>query len=317
MMRKRVKYILLFILLTTVGNKAIYAQDVVLKAAADTNAIRIGEQFRLELEARYAAGVILQWPAVADTFHGFEVLNRSSVDTIRQQDGSFLRKQQLILTSFDTGFKVIPPFTALAVKGDKDTLNAESDPLLITVNTVMVDTTKAIRDIKDIERIPYTWQDALPWVFGFIGLVLIGWLVYYFIKKRRDSGAAIVPAEPQRPPHERALEELRRIDEAKLWQQGNFKAYHTRVTDVVRLYIQETRQVNILEMTTNEVLSLSIISSLSSDKYKLIKQLLELADLVKFAKFHPLPADNEQAMKMAVDFISAETPSNTPVQSTP
>jgi hypothetical protein len=210
------------------------------------------------------------------------------------------------MTSFDSGFHVVPPFEVLYTQpGRTDTLKAESDPLLITVQSLQVDTTKAIRDIKDLERYPFTWKDALPWTFGAIAIGLLIWAAYYLFKRRKMAPEILKPVLAV-PPHEKALRELRRIDDEKLWQQGNFKHYHTRITDVIRLYLYETRQVNAPEMTTREILNTNIIISFPSDQIKLIKDLLEMADLVKFAKVHPLPADNEQAMRMAVSFIEAD-----------
>ena len=307
MMKAFFTYLRLLTVLVAMPLFSASAQDITVKATVDTNVISIGEQFRLELVATYPAEVMLQWPALADTFQGFEVIRRSEIDTLKSENGLLSRKQHFIITSFDSGYKIIPPLSAIATgPGTGDTLRAETDPLLIRVNTFEVDTTRSIKDIKDLVRYPYTWQDSLPWIFGGLLLVLLVWLVYYVLKNRKKPGPVKI-AEPRIPPHEKAMSELKRIEMEKIWQQGNYKLYHTRVTDVVRVYLQETRNVNAPEMTTNEILSLNIINSLSINKYNSIKSILELADLVKFAKVHPLPADNEQSMHLAVSFISEDS----------
>jgi hypothetical protein len=294
--------LLLFSFLTVTGA---HAQNVNFKAATDTSAILIGEQFRLELSATLPSGLKVIWPSLPDTFSGFEVVNRAELDTTLQESGSQQLFQKIVLTAFDSGFHVIPPFSIQYVRdGDTTVLTAETEPLLITVGSIPVDTTKAIKDIKDLVRYPFTFQDALPWIFGILIAAMAGWLVYYLLKRNRKKVVVTAPAAPVVPPHERALAALQQIEEEKIWQQGNVKLYFTRVTDVIRKFISETQGIDAMEMTSSEILSLNIIKSLSDTKVASLKQLLESSDLVKFAKATPLPSENEQAMRLAVQIVS-------------
>jgi hypothetical protein len=144
---------------------------------------------------------------------------------------------------------------------------------------------------------------------------LAGWLVYYLIQRNRRKVVAAMPAAPVIPPHERALAALRLIEQEKIWQQGNVKLYFTRVTDVIRIFISETQGIDAMEMTSSEILSLNIIKSLSESKVSSLKLLLETSDLVKFAKATPLPSENEQAMRLAVQIVSDPQPVQPAVQS--
>jgi hypothetical protein len=101
---------------------------------------------------------------------------------------------------------------------------------------------------------------------------------------------------PSRPAHEIALEELNRLEAEKLWQQGNFKMYHTRLSDIIRAYIEHRWQIPALEQTTDEILSGFSKGMLEEELYRKLKHLLETADLVKFAKLQPVAYENEACM---------------------
>ena len=110
---------------------------------------------------------------------------------------------------------------------------------------------------------------------------------------------------PTRPPHEIALEELKKLEAERLWQQGLIKQYHSRLTDIIRTYIEHRYGIIAMEMTTGEILvalSRAISEKESSEKLSL---LLQLADMVKFAKVQPLPGENEMAMQQSTDFVIA------------
>jgi len=93
-----------------------------------------------------------------------------------------------------------------------------------------------------------------------------------------------------------------------LWQRGQEKEYYTRLTDVVRTYIDERFLINAMEMTTDEILM--HIRSINDVDLVLghLKQLLTYADYVKFAKYHPLPEENELAIGNSYLFVNQTIP---------
>jgi hypothetical protein len=101
------------------------------------------------------------------------------------------------------------------------------------------------------------------------------------------------------------LEALRKLEAEKLWQQGRVKEYHSRVSDIVRTYIEQTMSINAMEMTTDAILSACEIKALNQRNTDELQELLERADLVKFAKFQPLANEHEASMKNAVSFVES------------
>ena len=294
---------------------ALRAQDIKPEASLDKDQILIGQQAHLTLSVAYRADqgkpTVIGWPNVADTLTGkIDVVKDSGVDTIPSDPNDpLLRKETrtLSITSWDSGYWAVPPFV-FVINGD----TMETQPMLLTVNTVEVDTAAAIRDIKEIYEVPYGWMDWLrehwPWVAGGAGAaVLIAAVIVVLVRRSRRPKPAVVAADPEKPLHVRTLLALEELDKKKLWQQGLVKEYHSTVTDILRGYIEERFQVPALESTTDDLLSILRMSSMGAGQREQLANLLRMADMVKFAKWTPLPTENEQLMAGAVKLVQQTT----------
>lgn len=282
------------------------AQDLTPVAELDTQAIRIGEHTRLKLSVNYRVDrgtpVHIVWPTITgDTITGhIEVLEDSGVDTVvnEQDPGRFQQMRQLRITSFDSGYWAIPPFR-FVVNGD----TVESNALLLGVETVEVDTTQAFKDIKEIYELPFSWLDWLrehwAWFAG-TAAVLAAVIALVVVVRRKPAAEPVVPPKLL---HERTIEALAAIEARKLWQQGLAKQYHSEVTDLLRAYVEERYGVPALERTTDDLVAELKASAMGAEARELLGNLLRLADLVKFAKYAAIPAENEQLMAGAVRFV--------------
>lgn len=108
------------------------------------------------------------------------------------------------------------------------------------------------------------------------------------------------------PPHTRALKELDKIKQSKIWQQNREKEFYTSVTDVLRKYILERFNINALEMTSSEIIDkVKNNSQIESDSaVDNLQQVLQLADMVKFAKQKPLQDENDLSLMNAFFFVT-------------
>jgi hypothetical protein len=278
------------------------AQDVTVTARVDSNNIRIGDWLKLHLEIQHPANAVLQSPTIADSLRGLEVLRIDSLP--RKISGqNIIESANFTLTAFDSGTFVVPPIVVKYKTADDSTLrSAESGPIPVFVHGIDIDTTKEIKDIKPPISLSLSFAEILPWLLGVVGLGVIGWLVYYIMKKRK-KGESIIPEAPPRPAHEIALESLRSLEAEKLWQRGKVKEYHSQVTDIVRMYIERRFHVAAMEMITDEIMSSQIIQRLEKSVSGSLREMLTLADLVKFAKLQPLAEENDKSLLQAKTFI--------------
>ena len=105
------------------------------------------------------------------------------------------------------------------------------------------------------------------------------------------------------PPHIIALQKLTAIGDKKLWQQEQTKQYHTEITDVIREYLESRYAIQAMEQTSDEIFASLRHMDISDENRNTLRQVLILADLVKFAKEKPAPFENEQSMDNAVAFV--------------
>jgi hypothetical protein len=304
MIKRFFKYVLLLNLLLTAFARQGNAQTVQAEAKLDRFAIKIGEQTQLHLIARFHTADKVEFPALADSISGKIQIVSSKADTLVDKDDVSLKtiRHNYTITSFDSGDYVIPAYAFHTQAGD-----VKTQPLKLTVATVIVDTTKAAYDIKQPLAISYTFWDWLRdnwvWVVSVLAVLLIIGGIVYYLKKRPKKVVVAEPPAPAVPPHIIALQKLTAISDKKLWQQEQTKQYHTELTDVIREYLESRYAIQAMEQTSDEIFASLRYMDISDENRNALRQVLILADLVKFAKEKPLPFENEQSMDNAVAFV--------------
>ena len=286
--------------------------------------LMIGDQTAMHLSVTQEANERVEMPVFGETLQdGIEIVDRSAVDTTTLPDGRLQLSQELTLTSFkDSLFAVAP----IAVVSGGDTFRTEPMALNV-IQPFEVDSSLAITDIKDIEKAPIYWWGIIRWIL--LALAVIGLFVgaYYGVQWYRKhflKEEEVIEPELLRPADEVALEKLDEIKAQKIWKDGKVKEYQTELTDVVREYIGRRFDVQSTEKTSDETLKELKPLLVESRKSKVERQngtelvestvdgkelfaklskMLQLADLVKFAKWHTTPDENEQALSTAYEFV--------------
>ncbi|HBB91557.1 MAG: hypothetical protein A2X22_06100 [Bacteroidetes bacterium GWF2_49_14] len=277
-------------------------------ARIDTTRMLIGDQVNLWLELDQASKQIIHFPSPGDSIAGkIEVLSASRPDTIAHTKQSWKLRQRIVLTAFDTGFYVIPPFVFRFADGS-DSLKTAA--LGLEVLGIPVDTTKGITDIKAPYEIPVSFVEVVPYlVVGLLLVLIILLYIRYIRKKRKQLEDAPRPEIPPVPAHIWALGELDELVREKLWQQGKVKLYYSRLTDILRRYIELRFLFPAMEQTTDEIMSdFRKAGNLPENISLELFNLLQLADLVKFAKWNPVAEEHESSQKSSYDFVLRTKP---------
>ena len=258
--------------------------DYDIKVAVDTTKMRIGEKIELILQVKADSTAQITF-SEQPFFAPFEVLEESPIDTLRAQS-HYLFTKKYALIQFDSGAYWLPPQKVI-VNG----FSKISDSLLIQVANVPVDTIKQkLFDIKPVAMVDQNF-DALTQsiVYGVLVVLFLVGLIYafFFAKKRREE------RKKKLPPFERAIEELKALEIITPSLQEEYKQYYSRLTDVVRRYLEEEAKITALESTTDELLlKLNALKEskkleLERETIKNLKTVLQTADLVKFARSTP------------------------------
>ena len=307
------KGILFLSVLATLASGKVQAQQTLIEVTVDSAAILIGEQTKLHLTVNTDKDKQVQILVPADTLmRGVEVLERSKPDTTFIENDRMLIKQDVLVTSFDSCLYLLPP---IKVIDRADTVYSNQVALKVSSVPVNVDKPEEFADIKDVWKPPFVWADYYPIIGGILLALLLIALAVYIIKRIRERKSLIPfkqPEEPKLPPYEQAIKELDEIKQNKLWQQGKEKEYHTSITDTLRKYIVDRFGVNAMEMTSAEILDSVCKIDDVVPAYDKLEQVLKLADYVKFAKFRPLPDENDLSLMNAYFFVNQTKPVELP-----
>lgn len=282
--------------------------QVAVSASIDSVQMFIGEQAKLSIQAVHPDNYILQFPLFSDTVTAnLELISTLKPDTVLLENNMLQVTNSYIVTSFDSALVYHPGFELKA--GDESYF---TNPISIKIVDMPIDTTQqAITDIKDVYQPPIDWMFYLT-IAGYVLLAaLILALVIYAVNKylkSRNKQELEVQPEPvdSRKAHEIAYDELAALRQKQLWQSQQFKLYYTELTEILRRYISNRYAIDAMEQTTDDVVSEfrknKDLRDLK-DEIKLLIDVLQLADLVKFAKWQPLPDECERSFHQVTQFI--------------
>jgi len=300
---KIVKLLIVFLCCSYLSTNA-FAQGIEIKAAFDTTAILIGDQIHLNIFIDQPQDAKIIIPKLTDSLVSkVEILSSVKTDTNFVGNGRLKLLKRYLITSFDSGVYQVPPIKFAYQSGSvHDTIT--TIPLVLVVNTIPIKDPKKIFDIKKLIAVPYTFSEFLPYILIGLGIILISALIIYIILRLKQKKPIFFFQKPPELPQVIAFRELEKLKNEKLWQQSLVKQYFTKLTDIIRTYIEGRFQVMAMESTTEEIINdLRGIEVITDETLTELKKMLITADLVKFAKGNPLPDENENSWKIAYDFV--------------
>ena len=300
-MRKNFFLLSLFL---AIAPLTLWAQKITVTAKLDSTVLWIGDQANLSFEVSQKANQKVVMPIFSDTIvGGLELVAPVKMDTVKSPDGVILVTQRYVVTAFDDSLLYIPPYPFVL---DGDTVWSKSLSLKV-VQPFKIDTAaNSITDIKPVFEPKFDWMNLIKWAL--LVLLIIGLLVllYFILRKYWLKKPIFVSTpEPILPPHLIALNHLDKIKQEKPWQHNRSKEYHTELVDVIREYIEKVFDINSMEMTSIEILEhLGDLKREKKSAFFALKQLFQLADLVKFAKWNPTPDEHELSLNNAYSFVN-------------
>jgi hypothetical protein len=201
------------------------------------------------------------------------------------------------------------PGAHLIVKDSTVNLVDSQGPVIEVLNPdrVMASDSLQINPIKDIITEPSQWSDFLYLLW--IVPILIG--LWYAYKKYKSIPVKTISLENQSvvhlTPSQKAIKELDVLQQDKPWLIGNEVEYQTRLTDIIRTFIKEQYRIAATEMTTVELLPKMKSAGLTSSQINNLNQILNIADLVKFAKVHADDDIHASFLDKAYSFVKNDS----------
>ncbi|WP_321825919.1 hypothetical protein [Maribacter dokdonensis] len=284
------------------GSKMSAQESPRISTEIDTTFIKIGEQVQWKVTVDIDSTDFVIFPE-GQTFSPLETVEAFATDTTRNKDRLTLQKIYA-LTQFDSGAYKLP-----SQRIDINGTGFMTDSSLINVATVPVDTLNQkmydIKPIINVEKSNYTFWKYL--LIGLLILLILGGLFYWFVLRKKplteEEKVALLP------PYDRALLELKKLENSKYLIQDEYKQYYSELTTIVRSYLEEDAHVTALESTTGQLIEkLELLKDagelkLDDDTIKQFQQILQTADLVKFAKNKPSTTVAEQDRKLVEQIV--------------
>ena len=231
-----------------------------------------------------------------------DVIHDIVLDTLAIRNGMKELEVKLLLTSFDSGYYKLPFMVALTPQGDTIYLDS---PFLDVTNTPVDTANFVMHPIKGQMRYPVTFREVLPWAVLAIALAVLGYLLYRYIRHRREQGSLFGKPMVQDPPHIVALRKLDKFRGNAMWVPEKQKTFYSGITDALREYISDRYGIGAMEMTTAEIFEDMKATDAPAELLAELKELFERADFVKFAKFVASDEDNAAALPLAVRFVTS------------
>ena len=291
-----------------------HAQNPSLKVSLDSAYLLMGRTTPLHLELVTPTSpegrLLIPKDSMCDKV---EILKMLDADTTQLGNNRIEVNQDLVLQSFDSGVYRLNPI--MYVVGN-DTFR--SNRLVLKVYPAEVDSLETIHDYADVADIDRSFVDYLPdfvvdyglWILAVVIVLAGGAYAWYLIKRKKNPFAA-APPKPI-PPYEKAVDELTRLRSEKLCESGREKEFYTRLTDILRVYLQGRFGINAMEMTSTQIRQILDSNEETRLSKENMERVLETADFVKFAKVRPLPDDNVRAFNSAMQFVEDTKPKPEP-----
>lgn len=274
----------------------------------DSSQISIGDQVKLVFRVAYSKNGLFQRADFTelDSLKGIEIIG---VDTPRTRISNIaaFTEQTVTLTSFEAGRYSLPSIPMLVAEGTRiDT--AWTKELVLEVRDVVVNNDSLyIEPIKDIIPEARRFSDYWPY-FGVLLLILLTWGIWRFANrpvKERAFPRMLV----NKAPHEIALAKLYALQKGAPWMYPDAtKAYYADLTFIAREYLENRYGINALESTTREILVALKKEDLSEAVAGTLRDLLQTADLVKFAKANPDAATGAEWLEQAIELVKRTMP---------
>lgn len=303
-----IKYFSLLILLSI----NLSAQSVSALASVDSSDYLVGDYINYTLEIRAEKTIQIVTLSIRDSLKKVEIIKELE-SVISEENNIKSTTFRFVISYYDSASITIPPIAvSYKTSGSNDEKIVLSNPVSFNVRKLEVKQQADIKDVKDPLTIPLDWKFIL--LIALIAILVLAAAYYFYQRYKKKKAKQPVKKKIIRiPAHVRALSALNKLEGEQLWQKGKVKEYHTNITGIIRGYFEERFNLPALKLTTSEQIQQLEKVPAAENILSATNEFLNNADLVKFAKFIPLPSVNDAMMKQAKEIVNNTIPKE-PVQ---
>lgn len=302
-MNARIGHCFVFLALLVGLQNPIFSQ-VTIESKVDRSKILIGDVITYSVIITHAADVKLERPSPGKNLGQFEIRDYK-VQEPTQVGDQIVSRTDYQISTFDIGDYEIPSLQVYyRVKQDTILHELKTEVIKVHVASLNPNEKGDIRDIKPPMTPARPWGRIIAAIAGAVALLALAGLGYWYWRRRR-LGQSIIPTreKPPRPPHETALEALAALNDSDLLASGHIKAFYTHLSEILRQYVEGRYFIDAMEMTTRQLTDRMASERIDQDHIQHLQGLLDVSDLVKFAKFTPPETLQQRAVADAIAFV--------------
>ncbi len=275
------------------------------KAQVDTATITIGDHILYSIIIDRQKDVRIIEPGQGINLGMFEIKDYKFHEPLKKGD-HVIQRYDYVISVYDTGKFTIPPYPLAYFPSDSSTKPAiiEAPAIDIYVKSVLKgEEAPELKDIKPPLDIPFNYRfwgmvAAAVLIFG-----ILLYLAYRLWKRKQEKGYVFTPPPPAPPAHEVALNALQELFSSDLLEREQFKEFFSRLSEIIRAYLEGRYFIAALEETTTEIMQ-EIQAHLADESLrKQLQEILTTSDLIKFARYIPAKEEIERLKELSVDFV--------------
>jgi hypothetical protein len=161
-------------------------------------------------------------------------------------------------------------------------------------------------DVRGPVDLPLGW-----WPFLLLFLVFFVGVAFFFSRRRRSVAQVFTAPLGGKTCWQAALESLDQLEAGHWNATDEMKQFYSYLSEVVRFYIELRFDLPAPERTTEEFLEyVSREDSFPQEDRNLLRDLLTLSDLVKFARYGTSTEEMSRALALARKYIERTIPVN-------
>ena len=291
------------------------SSSVRISFTADRSELTVGDVAILSLVVSHPEDIVVVLPRLDREWGPFEVQAQTSVQTTSLNNGLKTIAKQFRVALFAPGAFETSDLPISIRNTDGSVEQVYPDPVALTVLSVLSGPNEELKDIRPPADLSTPLWER-PLVLALLGLAVVGAsgaVGYYIYRRSRAQASAAGPETDTRKPWEAALQELDRIGRLDLLETGDLRGHYTLVAVALRTYLgatylMEVGQADGSDMSTEEIGAAISQSSLNALNSREVVELLQEADLVKFANYSPPAARAHEVVSRVRRFVDATGP---------
>lgn len=210
--------------------------------------------------------------------------------------------KKITIRSWKPGAFQLPP---LIFQCNSDSLIVPG-PYITTAYPAITDTTQ-LSPIRDIQRTPFQWwQYQKEMLLGILTLLIIGG-IYWWWKRGKNLSLNKPKVKQNIPCDIAALDALRLLAESKLMEQGQFDLFHTKLSEIMRQYIQDRWNTSALQ-SPNVITLRQLTEKLTHQEFQDLELILRLSDYIKYASIDIPISWHEKCLALSMQFVQKTRP---------